>query len=326
MVLPARFPLCILPTPIGTLSRVSSDFGTEIFIKRDDLTGFAGNGNKGRKLEYLISQIVSNKIDTVVSSGATQSNFLRQLGAACAVAGIRCVAATMHAPYEEADRKATGVLTQGGNPMLDSIFGIERTLFPDGSWAELDAHAEDLAARERAKGAKVQVIPLGGSGPMGVLAFYRAAEELGNQVDQPFGTIICPSSSGSTHIGLASFFAGSSTKVIGIGCDPEPEMLDDLVSLSRSFADAYGLAPALEASEIDLRLDYVGPGYGVPSEAGTEALNYLARREGILLDPIYSAKTFAAMLDLLKKRELTGRVLFWHTGGMPALFAQAESS
>lgn len=322
MVIPARLPLCILPTPIGTLSRVASDFGTEIFIKRDDLTGFAGHGNKGRKLEYLISEIVAQGIDTVVSSGATQSNFLRQLGAACAVVGIRCLAATMHAPYEEADRKATGILTQGGNPALDEIFGLERTLYPDGTWAELDAHAEALADDERAQGAKVHVIPLGGSGPLGVLAFYRAAEELASQLTAPVDFIVCPSSSGSTHIGLTSYFLGTSTKVIGIGCDPEPEMLDDLVDLSQSFSDAYGLAPALTPQQIDLRLNYVGPGYGVPSPEGTEALRYLARREGILLDPIYSAKTFAGMLDLLRRKEIGGRVLFWHTGGMPALFAR----
>ncbi|MDI9638902.1 D-cysteine desulfhydrase family protein [Geitlerinema splendidum] len=322
---PAKIPLCQLPTPLHRLDRVSKDLGIDLWIKRDDLTGFALGGNKGRKLEYLMQAVVDSGADTVVSCGATQSNFIRQLGAACAVSGVRCVVACMNSPYETPDRIVHGA-SEGGNPDLDSWFGIERHLLPDGTWEEMDEQARALADRESTAGHTVYYIPVGGSVPLGALGFYDAGVEFKNQADQDFNFIITASSSGSTQVGLASAFAGTNTQVIGIACDPDPEVVTDLVTLSTEFAEQFGLAPSLGYSQFDFRLDYVGPGYGVPGEATLEAMRYLARTEGIVLDPVYSGKAFSGLIDLARTNQISGRVAFWHTGGTPAIFAKSPTN
>ena len=315
-----RIPLCLLPTPLHRLDRLSEKLSADIWIKRDDLTGFALGGNKGRKLEHLAAEIVQSGSDTVVSCGASQSNFLRQLAACCAVLGVRCIGVCMDRPYQEPDRLTPGVIAFGGNQALDTWFGLERQIVPDGTWDDLEAAATAVAEVERANGGSVYQIPLGGSGPLGVLAFYEAAHEL----PAGFDAVVTASSSGSTQVGLATAFQGTMTKVIGIACDPEPEIVADLVALSASFHQATGIGVPLTAGEIDFRLGHVGPGYGAPSVEGNDAIAMLARAEGILLDPVYSAKAFAGLIDLVGRGELTGRVCFWHTGGTPALFASAQ--
>ena len=159
-------------------------------------------------------------------------------------------------------------------------------------------------------------IPIGGSSPLGAYAFYQAAQE----IQEPFDAVVFASSSGSTHTGLAYGFHGSDTRVLGIACDPEPEIAEDFALLAKGLDEWVPNGPCMTAGDYDLSFEYVGPGYGVPSEAGNAAIELLARTEGIFLDPIYSGKAFAGLLDLVRKGELTGRVLFWHTGGLPALF------
>jgi 1-aminocyclopropane-1-carboxylate deaminase/D-cysteine desulfhydrase-like pyridoxal-dependent ACC family enzyme len=311
-----RIPLCILPTPCHLLPNLSRQLGTEIWIKRDDLTGFAGGGNKGRKLEFLLAEAVNKKATAIVSCGATQSNFIRQLGAAAITQGIKTHVASMDAPYETPDRKPTGTLSQGGNPQLDSLFQIHRHHFADGTWDELESCADQIQRDLEAQGETVFRIPIGGSSATSVHAFVLAAQELSH----PFDLIITASSSGSTHMGLAHAFAGTKTKIFGISADPDPELLDDLVSLSESYAQEFGSTP-IQNSAINFALDFVGPGYGVPSPSGVQAQLTLAQTEGILLDPIYSAKAFAALLDLAQRNQLPPKTLFWHTGGLPTLFA-----
>ena len=320
MVAPPRFPLCLLPTPLHRLDRLSEKLGIDLWIKRDDLTGFALGGNKGRKLEYLVADALAANAETIVTCGAAQSNFVRQLGAACAVAGLRCVAATMELPYEEEGlRKGVRKLDEKiGNPQLNDLFGVETHPFPDGPWEALYAHAEDLAREEERKGRRVYRIPIGGSSPLGAYAFYRAARE----IPADFDHIVTSTSSGSTQTGLAYAFHGTRTRVLGVCADPEPEIADDFADLGYGLRDLLSLPFSLFPLSFSLLFDFVGPGYGVPSEAGDEAIRTLARAEGILLDPIYSGKAFAALLALAERGEIGGKVLFWHTGGLPTLFAR----
>lgn len=295
--------------------------GVDLWIKRDDLTGFALGGNKGRKLEYLMAQAEDDGATVVVTCGAAQSNFIRQLGAACAMLGIRCVAAVMGLPYEPGYELPPSfprpTLDARGNLLLDMILGVEVRTFPDGSWETLYAHAASIAADLRGAGERVYEIPVGGSSPLGAYAFLQAAAELNAG---PFDAIVVPSSSGSTHVGLAHAFAGTATRIVGFACDPEPALRDDFAALAAALAEATGQRRGLSQEDIDLRYDAVGAGYGVPSHASREAIEWLARTEGVFLDPIYTGKAFAGLLGAIRGGEIGGRVLFWHTGGMPALF------
>lgn len=314
-VTPVRIPLIQSPTPLHRLERLSAELGIDLWIKRDDLTGLAMGGNKGRKLEYLMADVVASGASVVVTCGAAQSNFIRQLGAACAMLGLNCSAAVMSMPYDVVmpDEKEPA---EGGNLILDDLLGIDLRFAENGTWDELYAQAEALALELEAKGHKVYRIPIGGSSALGAFAFYQAAKE----VDQQFDAIVFASSSGSTHTGLAFAFAGTSTRILGMACDPEPEIAEDFAELAVGLKQILPDGPDLTSVDYDLNFDYVGPGYGVPSEAGNSAIRQLARTEGIFLDPIYSGKAFSGLLDLAEKGQLAGKILFWHTGGLPALF------
>jgi len=321
MLIPAKVDLIQSPTPLHRLARVSDDLGLDLWIKRDDLTGFAMGGNKGRKLEYLIAEALRSGAEAVVTCGALQSNFIRQLGAACAIYGLDCAAAAMESPFEYEPPKHAGLDTTDGNVRLNQIFGVDLRVFGNDTWEVLGAHAEQLAEAYRRAGKRVYEIPLGGSSPLGAYAFFKAGEELSAQSPEPFDWIVAASSSGSTQTGLSHAFRGTPTKILGMASDPEPEIASDYADLSVGLADLLGDTAAIPAADFRLNLDFVGPGYGVPSDEGQSTLEYLARREGILLDPIYSAKAFAGLLALAKKGELGGRVCFWHTGGLPTVFA-----
>jgi D-cysteine desulfhydrase/L-cysteate sulfo-lyase len=311
--LPARTPLCQLPTPCHRLDRASDALGIDLWIKRDDLTGFALGGNKGRKLEYFASEIVASAPDVVITCGSVQSNFIRQLAALCAILRVPFHAVAMDLPYEYAPVATPGLAGHGANALLTQQFGGQLEVLPNGTWDELFDAMHQRAAQYR----NPYVIPVGGSGIAGAYAFVQAAAEVA-QMD--FDRVIFASSSGSTHVGLAYGLAGLKTYVIGIACDPEPELVRDFAALGSQLADRLD-RPLLTAEDFDLRLDFVGPGYGVPSEAGDAAWHFLARTEGIVLDPIYSAKAFSAVVAWAREGELPGRTLFWHTGGTPAVFA-----
>ena len=315
-VLPGRIPLIQSPTPLHRLGAMSKQLGIDLWIKRDDLTGFALGGNKGRKLEYLMADILASQAKVVVTCGAAQSNFIRQLSAACRMLDLRCAAAVMNMPYEDAEPE-TLVHGSGGNLVLNDILGTDLRFHANGTWEELYDLAEQLALEYEAQGKTVYRMPIGGSSPLGAYAFVEAAKEL----DQTFDAIIFASSSGSTHTGLAVAFAGSQTRILGIACDPEPEIAQDFAELAKGLKQYLPDIPDILADDYDLDFSFVGPGYGIPSEAGTAAIKRLGCSEGIFLDPIYSGKAFAGLIDLADKGELTGRVLFWHTGGIPALFA-----
>jgi 1-aminocyclopropane-1-carboxylate deaminase/D-cysteine desulfhydrase-like pyridoxal-dependent ACC family enzyme len=209
----------------------------------------------------------------------------------------------------------------GGNAGLGEWVGIERILLPDGNWDELYAETDRVEERLREEGASVYRIPIGGSSVLGGYGFYLAGRELDAQcraLDLPdFDVLFTASSSGSTHTGLMMSL-GDRTRVIGIACDPEPAIAEEFAVVGRGLGAMLEL-PAPAPTDYELDFGYVGPGYGVPSDAGNEAIRYLARREGIFLDPIYSGKAFSGLMA--RAEEFKGRrVLFWHTGGTPALF------
>lgn len=316
---PPRVPLILLPTPLHRLDRLSAELGIDLWIKRDDLTGFALGGNKGRKLEYLMAQALAEGAEFVVSCGSAQSNFLRQLAAAATVCGLQSAAVVMPLPFEGELPTGAGLSDAGGNVLLDELFGMELRWLPNGTWEDLYAGAEQLANEIELEGKRVYRIPVGGSSWLGAFAFFNAGLEL-QQQSPPFDVVVTASSSGSTQVGLAAAFAGSSTRVLGIACDPEPELPGDFAILSNELSN-HGFGGALSAGDFEFDLRFVGGGYGIPSEDGQAAIRQMARSEGILLDPIYSGKAFAGLMALARSGELEGRVCFWHTGGVPALFA-----
>ncbi|MBS1715354.1 MAG: pyridoxal-phosphate dependent enzyme [Armatimonadetes bacterium] len=313
-----RIRMCCLPTPCHKLERLGSELGLDLWIKRDDLTGFGAGGNKGRKLEYLIAAALDAGADRLVTCGSRQSNFVRQLGAACAVHGFACTAAVMTLPYDQAEGKPTGLIPEsGGNVVLDELFGVELREYPDGDWLDLFSFAEEIAAEYEAKGEAVFRVPVGGSSPLGAYSFAQAAVEVGEGWD----FVVVPTSSGSTHAGLAWAFHGSRTKVIGISCDPEDDLKDDLVRLATGIDGLSQVPKSMERDDFDIRKEWVGAGYNVPSPEGEAALLKMARSEGIVLDPVYSAKAFAGLLGLAARGDVHGRTLFWHTGGLPTVLA-----
>ncbi len=301
---------------------MSADLGVDLWIKRDDLTGFALGGNKGRKLEYLLGEAIEQGADVVVTCGALQSNFIRQLGAACAVAGIRCLAAVMALPYEDSPAIGTRLTERGGNVWIDELAGVDLRIMPDGTWETLYAAAEELALAEEVSGKQVYRVPIGGSSPRGAYGFVKAAEEIAEQAD-PFDWIVFASSSGSTHTGLQYGLKGTETKILGIACDPEPEIADDFAILAEHLDALLGTSKGLTAKDFQLDFRFVGDGYGTYGPSTIAAIKRLVRSEGVFLDPIYSGKAFEGLLALVAEGTVRGRVLFWHTGGIPALFAMS---
>ncbi|MCW5937609.1 MAG: pyridoxal-phosphate dependent enzyme [Fimbriimonadaceae bacterium] len=319
----ARVPLCCLPTPCHPLPRLGAELGLDLWVKRDDLTGFAGGGNKGRKLEYLMAEAKAKGVQRVVCSGSLQSNFVRQIGAACSVLGIACTAVVMRLPYDAAFGPPVGpVPSTGGNQLLDLLFGVEIRRVPDGSWEQLAAAAEAAAREHEEAGEQVWLVPLGGSSALGAYAFAQAAREVGEDWD----FVVVATSSGSTQAGLGWAWHGRRPHVIGVSADPEPDLADDIAAVAVSLDDLVGERKAMSVADFDVRRDWVGPGYNVPSGKGREAIKRLARTEGLLLDPVYTSKAFAALLDLAAANEVSGAVLFWHTGGLPVVFAQSDGA
>jgi 1-aminocyclopropane-1-carboxylate deaminase/D-cysteine desulfhydrase-like pyridoxal-dependent ACC family enzyme len=313
--------LILKPTPLHRLNNLSDELGLDLWIKRDDLTGFAFGGNKGRKLEYLLGQAKASGAEVIVTCGSAQSNFIRQLATGCAMCGIKLAAVVMQLPYEY--EPAVGAMNPfGGNLLLDQIVGADIRLKENDVWDVLMAAADNLAEEYKAAGKNVYEIPIGGSTPQGAYAFYEASQEL----DQEFDWVISASSSGSTQTGLTYGFYDTVTKYKGIACDPEPEMVNEFVVLGQKLDELTGQSLNLQNSDFDFDLRFVGPGYGVASEGSLRAIETCARKEGIFLDPIYTGKAFHALLEMAKSGELQGRICFWHTGGTPALFALPESA
>ncbi len=310
------------PTPLVALERLSDHFGSaRLYMKRDDQSGLALGGNKSRKLEYLVGEALSQGCDSLVTAGAMQSNHCRQTAAAAAVARMEChllVGGTAPEVWE-------------GNLLLDRIFGARI------QWRGEHRRGEDLehfAASLRSGGHRPYVVPYGGSNAVGALGFVRAAEELSLQASNlgvEFTHLVFASSSGGTQAGLVvgSLGVGARHELIGIRidkeeCGPVP-FRSRVLDLAREVAELVAVEDRIEAEHIRLDESRAGAGYGVVGDAEREAISLVARLEGILLDPVYTGRAMAGLIEMLRAGYFRpqDRVLFWHTGGSPAIFAYA---
>ena len=306
-----------LPTPIEELPRLSEHWnGPKIFMKRDDQTGLAFGGNKTRKLEFLLAEAREQGAKTLITGGALQSNHCRQTAAAAARFGFDCILVL------------NGELPEhpSANLLLDQLFGAQIVTVKDR--ADRDQALQETFDKAMADGKKPYFITYGGSNPTGALGYAFAMQELMEQVTD-FGSldwIVFGTSSGGTHAGLVlgQRLFGYGGKVLGISIDEPEEWLK--TSVSKLAADASEkLGKRIEFSPDDVLAndEYCKTGYGVLTDAEREAVRLFAKYEGILLDPVYTGRSAAGLIDLIRKgffkKEET--ILFWHTGGTPALFA-----
>jgi len=317
-----RIQFAHLPTRVEPLSRLSSILnGPSIYIKRDDQTGLAMGGNKSRKLEFLIAEAKAQGAKMLITAGAMQSNHCRQTAAAAALFGFECqlVLISPKGKSQSADQFPQA----SGNLLLDLLFGAEII------WCNKEDRETVLDATFKdawISGQRPYLIPYGGSNPIGATGYVYAMQELIEQ-EVESDWIVFPSSSGGTQAGLtlgAREF-GFSGSILGISVDEPADILAERVAqLATQTADTLGIKATFSSSNVNVNADYLGGGYGVMSEIEKESIKLFAQNEGILLDPVYTGRAAAGMIDLIRKGFFTKdqSVLFWHTGGTPALFAQ----
>ncbi len=317
-----RVQLGHLPTPLEHLPRLSEALGgPEIWIKRDDCTGLSTGGNKTRKLEFLMAEAIEQGAEMVLTQGAVQSNHARQTAAAAAKLGFKC-----HLLLENRTGSTESLYLDNGNVLLDTLHGATYEHRP----ADLDMHQEllDAAAKFEAQGVKTYVIPGGGSNPTGALGYVNCGIELMNQINSTglqFDHIIHATGSQGTQAGLVAGFkmVSSPIPILGIGVRaPKDKQEAAVLALTEKTLAQFPNAPAVTKEDVVANCNYVGEGYGIPSEGGIEAIKMLAELEGLLFDPVYSAKGMAGMIDLIRKGEFKKgqRIIFLHTGGSVALF------
>ncbi len=325
----ARFPrvkLCQAPTPLEFMPNLTRHLGgPQLWIKRDDCTGVATGGNKVRKLEYLMGEARELGADHVVTQGAVQSNHVRQTAAVAAKLGLRCTAVLEHRiQTNDPD------YLEGGNVLLDHLMGIEIEYRPGGT--DMQAAIEEVGARLTAAGEKPYLIPGGGSNPTGALGYVHVALELLAQVNEMglrIDHLVHATGSAGTQaglvVGLHALNAG--IPVLGIGVrNPRDKQEANVHKLAEATAAKLGLSGGIPASSVVANCDYVGAGYGIPTEGMAEAVKLLARQEGIFLDPVYSGKGMAGLIDLIRKGHFRAdeNVVFLHTGGQVGLFGYSD--
>jgi D-cysteine desulfhydrase len=308
------------PTPLHELPRLSRALGgPRLFVKRDDLTGLALGGNKTRKLGLLLADALQQGTDTLVTIGAPQSNHARQTAAAAAQMGLGAVLVlTQRAPAQ-----------LNGNLLLDRLLGARVRWAGDRDPLEV---LDEVAAEERAAGRRPYVIPYGGSNALGASAYALALEELLQQsraLQLSFDCIVTASSSGGTQAGLVAGARAlsESVRILGISVDKPAEALrDKVLNLAQVTLGQLGETLHVRPEDVLVSDDYLGGGYAVLGEPEREAIGLVARSEGLLLDPVYTGRAMAGLIDLIRRRTFTAEqcVLFWHTGGAPALFAYAD--
>jgi D-cysteine desulfhydrase family pyridoxal phosphate-dependent enzyme len=310
----SRLNFAHLPTPIETLPRLSDVLGgPRLSIKRDDQTGLAFGGNKARKLEFLAAEARDQGAKTLISGGALQSNHCRQTAAAAARLGFECILVlTGDMPAEPS-----------GNLLLDQLFGAQVVHVPDRK--NRDTILQQTFDRAAKEGKKPYLVPYGGSSPTGALGYAFAVKELMEQNVQA-DWILLGTSSGGTQAGLVlgQRVFGYEGKVLGISIDESEDWVKTHVSeLASSASEKLGKRIEFTPAEILANADYCKAGYGVLTEAEREAIRLFAQHEGLLLDPVYTGRAAAGMIDLIRKGffKKDKTVLFLHTGGQPALFA-----
>ena len=321
----ARFPrvfLAHLPTPLEKMDRLSKELGgAEIWIKRDDCTGLSTGGNKTRKLEFLMAEALAAGADTVMTQGATQSNHARQTAAFAAKLGMAC-----HILLE--DRIGSNDLNynDNGNVLLDHLHGATTSKRAGGM--DMAAEMELIAERLRVEGRTVYVIPGGGSNATGALGYVNCAFELvaqANDRGMVIDRLVTATGSAGTQAGLITGLKAINAQIplTGIGVRaPKEKQEESVYNLALKTAEKLGCAGIVSRSDVVADSSYVGAGYGVPRADTLEAIRMFAQLEGILLDPVYSGKGAAGLIDYCRKGKFKKgeRVVFLHTGGSAALF------
>ncbi|MEN6519774.1 MAG: D-cysteine desulfhydrase family protein [Armatimonadota bacterium] len=313
-----RLKLGHLPTPLDEAPRLAKALGLRrLLVKRDDQTGLGLGGNKVRKLEFLMADAVRKNADVVLTIGGPQSNHARLTAAAARRLGMDSVLVLAGPRFKNFD----------GNLLLDIIFDAEIRYLPDAGVAPMEKAMDETALELEQTGRRPYVIPMGGSSPLGVLGYANAVKELAGQLgDEKEPQIIAAVGSGGTLAGLTlgakMFLPGA--RIIGISVARPIEPFEVVVSrVAAGGAELIGEDTAFDSAKIEISCDYVGDSYGVPSEAGVEAILLAARTEALVLDPVYTGKAMSGLIGMAQKgtidRDRT--TVFIHTGGSPALFA-----
>ena len=321
----ARFPrvfLAHLPTPLEKMDRLSKELGgPEIWIKRDDCTGLSTGGNKTRKLEFLMAEAQAMGADTVMTQGATQSNHARQTAAFAAKLGMGC-----HILLEDRTGSNDANYNTNGNVLLDHLHGATTSKRAGGM--DMQAEMEAVADKLRAEGRKVYLIPGGGSNATGALGYVNCAFELVSQANDRglvIDHLVTATGSAGTQAGLITGLKAMNAQIplLGIGVRaPKEKQEENVFNLALKTAEKLGCPDVVKRGDVVADCSYVGAGYGIPREDTLEAIRMFAELEAILLDPVYSGKGAAGLIDMCRKGKFKKgeRVVFLHTGGSAALF------
>lgn len=322
-----RTQLANTPTPLEKMPRLSENInGPVYFVKRDDLTGFAGGGNKARQLEYSFGDAIKNGATMILITGAVQSNYVRSAAAAAAKLGLAC-----HVQLENRVGGMPGIYHSSGNVLLNKIFGASSSTFPIGEdEAAADTNIANIAKGFIKKGEKPYLLTLSAdTKPLGSLGYIRCAGEILDQIndlEQPIDAIVVASGSAATHVGLllGLRLLGSKISVHGICVRRDThQQIARVEGITRLAEDLIGCGKLVEDDDIRCHDDWLTPGYGKTNQSVYEAMALAGSLEGIVVDPVYTAKSLAGAIGLYRQGLLHKgqRILYLHTGGMPALFA-----
>jgi D-cysteine desulfhydrase family pyridoxal phosphate-dependent enzyme len=310
-----RLKIAHLPTPIENLPRLSADLGgPNLWVKRDDQTGLAFGGNKTRKLELLLAEAKANGAKTLITAGSVQSNHCRQTAAAAARYGFDCILVLAGEKPHSAS----------ANYLLDQLLGAEIVW---GNWETRHQELKDHFNQAWEAGRRPYLVPYGGSSPTGAAAYAYAIQEVMKQdLVQP-DWVVFASSSGGTQAGLVAGerIFGFQGKILGISIDePEEDLKLKVADLASEVVDRLAGTIKITPEDVLVNAEYAAPGYGVLTDREREAVGLFAKLEGLLLDPVYTGRAAAGLIDLIRQSffKPSESVLFWHTGGTPALFAE----
>ncbi|WP_394564697.1 D-cysteine desulfhydrase [Pantoea sp. SGAir0180] len=317
-----RIELLGAPTPLEFLPRLSDFLGRDIFIKRDDVTPLALGGNKLRKLEFLAADALREGADVLLTAGAIQSNHVRQTAAVAAKLGLKCVALLENPIATQSENYLTN-----GNRLLLELMDVDVVMVE--ALTDPAAQLAEQAERLEAQGFRPYTLPVGGSNALGALGYVECAQEIVHQSEGvvDFAAVVVASGSAGTHAGLAIGLEHlmPQTELVGVTVSRQrDEQLPKVDTIRQALASQLSVKAKAPVTLWD---DYFGPRYGEPNEEGTEAIKLLARLEGLLLDPVYTGKAMAGLIDGISQNRFRreGPLLFVHTGGAPALFAYHPS-
>jgi D-cysteine desulfhydrase family pyridoxal phosphate-dependent enzyme len=317
-----RYKLATLPTPLDELPRLSRELGVRVLMKRDDLTGFALGGNKARKLEFLIADALAQHADILVTGGGPQSNHARMTAAAARKIGMDCQIVFFGAPPPDVN----------GNLLLDELLGAQMLYANTEDKIELDRILVRVTDELRAQGRTPYLIPVGGSTALGCASYVLAVGELLGQLNAqhiaPDYAFITTGSCG-THAGILAGmkFYNAAIPVYGITVSRvKSECEQRIPALVAKTSELLNYQLPITNADVIVNNRYIGPGYAKITPEAREAIHLVARLEGIFLDPVYTGKTMAGLIDLVARGEIArgATIVFWHTGGAPGIFGHAK--